>query len=51
LGRGDLSLFKGDSPSPRGDNSERDKYTENFKKSPPEPADQFQSNVVQIILR
>jgi hypothetical protein len=33
-----------DSPSSRGDNSKRVKYTEQFEKSPPEPAGQNQSN-------
>jgi hypothetical protein len=41
---------EGDSPFPRGDNSERVKYTENFEKSSPEPGGQNQSNLVQIIL-
>jgi hypothetical protein len=42
---------EGDNPSPRGDNSERVKmHRKNFKKSPPEPAGQIQSNLVKIIL-
>jgi hypothetical protein len=41
---------EGGSSSPRGDNSERVKIHKNFKKSsPPEPAGQIQSNLVQII--
>jgi hypothetical protein len=42
-----------DSPSPRGESdiSERIKTHENvFEKSSPEPADQIQLNLVQIIL-
>jgi hypothetical protein len=36
---------EGECLCPRGDNSKRVKYTENFKKSSPEPAGQFQSNL------
>jgi hypothetical protein len=40
---------EGDSPSPRGDDSGRVKYTDNLSSSS-EPAGQIQSNLVQIIL-
>jgi hypothetical protein len=46
-----VSLNEGDSPFPRGDNSERVKIHRKFlKSSSPEPAGQNQSNLVQIIL-
>jgi hypothetical protein len=44
-------LKKGDSLSPRGDNSERVKIHKKIEKfSSPEPVGQNQSNLVQIIL-
>jgi hypothetical protein len=52
LEREDSGILKeGDSPSPRGDNSERVKINRKFLKScSPEPEDQNQSNLIQIIL-
>jgi hypothetical protein len=46
-----VPLEEGNIPSPKGDNNERVKYTENFyKSSSTEPESQNQSNLIQIIL-
>jgi hypothetical protein len=45
-----LFIKEGDSPSLRGDDSERVKIHRNKKKSSPETACQNQSNLLQIIL-